>query len=175
MYPVDLCTSCWAILKYNGAPGQQELGIFATITQIQPAVVLLRRIERGQIIRRADVEIRQREGNLPSDSLGTLEQVIGNAAQRTLSSESIVQASHIRAPWQVHRGETVHVFVRTGGIVVRTRAVAKENGAMGELIVVETIEDKQKLNVSVSGPSEVTVYATGGQTTDFASLQRDQR
>ncbi|MGI9430174.1 MAG: flagellar basal body P-ring formation chaperone FlgA [Bythopirellula sp.] len=159
----------------SGSPGQQELGVFATITQIQPVVVLLRRIERGQIIRRADAEIQQREGNLPSDSFGTLEQVVGKAAQRTMLPESIVQASHIRAPWQVLRGETVQVFVRTGGIVVRTRAVAKENGAMGDLIVVETVEDKRKLNVSVSGPSEVTVYATGGQTTDFASLQRDQR
>jgi flagella basal body P-ring formation protein FlgA len=159
----------------SGAPGQQELGVFATITQNQPAVVLLRRVERGQIVRRADVEIRQREGNLPSDSLETLDQVVGKAAQRTLAPETIIQASHIRAPWQVLRGETVQVFVRTGGIVVRTRAVSKENGAMGDLIVVETVEDKQKLNVSVSGPSEVTVYATGGQTTDFASLQRDQR
>jgi len=159
----------------SGSEGKKEIAISATITQVQSVVVVLRRVERGQIVRTADVELRTREGNLPRGSLTDLQQVVGKAAQRTLRSDEIVQGNYLRAAWQVLRGETVNVFVRTGGIVVRTRAIAKENGAMGELIAVETVEDEQRLNVSVSGPGEVTVYATGGQTTEYASLRRGDR
>ncbi len=152
----------------------QEILLTATITQIQSVVVVRQRIAREQLVRPADVEIREREGNLPSSSLTDLEQVVGKVALRALRPEEILQKNHLRAAWQVRRGETVRVYVRTGGIVVRTRAVAKENGAMGDLINVELLEDKKRLAVSVSGPGEVVVYATGGQATDYTSLSRDE-
>ncbi len=157
----------------SSGEGEKELLVTATITQIQKVVVVRQRIQRDQLVRAVDVEILQREGHLPSGSLTDLEQVIGKVALRALRPDEILQKNHVRAAWQVRRGETVKVFVRTGGIVVRTRAVAKENGAMGDLIAVEMLEGKKRLTVSVSGPGEVAVYATGGRTTDYASLSRD--
>jgi len=158
----------------------KNLAITAKIAKLQSVVVVKHRIEKGQLVRTADVEIRQREGNLPSESFVNLEQAIGKEAKRALRAEEILQQSHVRAPWQVKRGESVNVYVRTGGIVVRTRAIASENGAVGDLISVELPGDnsrnnsrnKKQLDASVSGPGEVTVFATGGQTIDFASLNR---
>ena len=152
-----------------------ELVITADITQVQSVVVVVNPIDRGQLIRGTDVEIRDREGNLPKMSLTDLDQVIGQVAERTLHPDSIIQKSFVRAPWLVQRGETVNVYVRTGGIAVRTRAIARENGALGELVAVERLEDKQRLDVSVSGPGEVTLYATGGSTADYASLSPSNR
>ncbi len=149
--------------------------VTATITQIQSVVVVRQRIEREQLVRAIDVEILEREGILPSGSLTELEQVVGKVAQRSLRPDDILQKNHLRAAWQVRRGETVSVFVRTGGIVVRTRAIAKENGAMGDLLSVEMLEGKKRLAVSVSGPGEVVVHATGGRATDYASLRRDEQ
>lgn len=153
----------------------KDILVTATITQIQSVVVVRQRIEREQLVRAVDVEILEREGNLPGGSLTDLEQVVGKVAQRSLRPDDIMQKNHVRAAWQVRRGETVSVFVRTGGIVVRTRAIAKENGAMGDLISVEMLEGKKRLTVSVSGPGEVAVHATGGRATDYASLRRDER
>lgn len=153
----------------------KDLLVTATITQIQSVVVVRQRIEREQLVRAVDVEILEREGNLPSGSLIDLEQVVGKVAQRSLRPDDIVQKKHVRAAWQVRRGETVSVVVRTGGIKVRTRAIAKENGAMGDLITVEMLDGKKKLAVSVSGLGEVAVHATGGRATDYASLRRDDR
>ncbi len=153
----------------------KEVYVMATLTQVQSVVVVQQQIERGNIVRESDVKIIEREGKLPSGSLTRLEQVVGQVAQRSLRPKTILQKNHIRAAWQVRRGETVSVFVRTGGIVVRTRAVAKQDGAMGDLITVEMPENKKRLSVSVSGPGEVAIHATGGRTTDYASLDRRDR
>ena len=153
----------------------KDVLVMATLTHVQSVVVVQERVERGDIVRQSDVKIVEREGNVPRGSLTRLEQVVGQVAQRSFRAKDIVQKNHLRAVWQVRRGETVSLFVRTGGIVVRTRAVAKQDGAMGDLISVEMLENKQRLNVSVSGPGEVAIHATGGQTTDYASLNRSTR
>jgi len=162
------------VLSASGK-NKSELAVMATVTEIRSVVVVKQRIERGHLIRAANVEIREQEGNLPKGSIADLQLVIGKEALQTLRPEKIVQQNQIRAALQVRRGETVNVFVRTGGIVVRTRAVSKSNGALGELIILETLADKKRIDASVSGPGEATVYATGGRATDYASLNRDDR
>lgn len=157
------------------ASGGPEVTISARLVEIHSVVVLRRSVERGQIIRASDVEIQEQEGNLPTQAFVDLALVIGKEAKRTLRIKSALRPTDLREPLLVRKGEAVDVFVRTGGIVVRTSAVAKQDGAKGELVMVETIEDKRKLNVTVSGPGEVVVYATGGRTTDYASLGRDRR
>ncbi len=159
----------------GGEQGQKQVAVTATLTQFQSVVIVKRRIERGQLVRTADVELSEREGNLPSGSFTDLQQAIGQEAQRALRPEEILQKGQVRAPWLVRRGETVNVYVRTGGIVVRTRATSKQNGAMGELIALETLEGRKRLDASVSGPGEVVIHATGGRTTDYAMLNRDDR
>ncbi len=149
-----------------------ELTVVADITKIQSVVVTKHSIARGQLVRAVDVEIREREGNLPSGTVADLQLAVGKVALRSFKPDEVVQQNYLRAPWQVRRGETVNAYVRTGNITVRTRAIAKQNGAMGDLIAVETLADKQRLDVTVSGPSEVTVYATGGRVTDYATLER---
>ncbi len=154
---------------------RNEVLVSVTLTKIQSVLVARSRIERGELLRATDVEIRELEGNLPSGTVGDLENVVGKVALRTFRPEQMILKTQLRASWQVRRGEAVSVFVRTGGILVRSRAVARENGAMGDLITVELLEDKKRLNASVSGQGEVTIYATGGRATDYASLNRGER
>ncbi len=158
------------------AANNKELLVTAEITQIQSVVVARQPIERGSIVRSSDLELQEREGNLPRGTIGDLHSVLGKVAERSLRAGEVVQSNQLRAAWQVRRGETVNVFVRTGGVVVRTRAIAKADGAMDDLIEVETLENKKKLSARVAGPGEVIIHATGGHATDYASLNRnDQR
>lgn len=156
--------------------GQDEgqLKVVANLTQIQSVIVTKRAITRGQLVRAVDVELRDREGNLPSGTISEMEDVIGKVALRSFKPDDLVQHDYLRAAWQVRKGETVDALVRAGSILVRTRAIAKENGAMGDLVMVETLNDKQRLDVTVSGPGEVTVYATGSRVADYATLNRRQ-
>jgi flagella basal body P-ring formation protein FlgA len=154
----------------TGTQHDQTMAVYATATPYYTVVVARQPIQRDQTIRAHQVMTIEQAGNLPSQAATQLEQVVGQVALRSLRVDQVLSTNQLRAAWQVHRGESIQVFVRTGGITVRTAAVAKENGALGQLISVETAGDKRQLEVSVSGPGQATRFATGGQATDYASL-----
>lgn len=160
--------------QVSGAQPDQEMVVVATVTQIQPVVIALRKIEQGELIRATDVEIREHEGNLPSTTMSTLAGAVGMEARRSISEGSILQKSQLSAPLLVERGETVTVFARTAGITVRTFAVARQDGAQGELVQAETLDRKDRITARVSGRRELEVLATGATTGDFASLPRHE-
>jgi flagellar basal body P-ring formation protein FlgA len=160
--------------QVTGEAADQEMIVVATVTRIQPAVTALRKIEQGELIRAADLEVREHEGNLPSTAISTLSEAVGMEARRSISEGTILQTSQLSAPLLVERGETVTVFARTAGITVRTFAVARQDGAQGELVQVETLDRKDRFMARVSGRRELEVLATGATASDFASLPRHE-
>lgn len=160
--------------KIAGADSDQEITVVATVTKIQPVVTALRAIQRGELVRATDVEITQHEGNLSSAAVSSLADAIGMEAQRSIQAGTILLQSHLTAPLLVERGETVTVFARTAGITVRTFAVARENGARGDLVQIETLDGEERFAARVSGRRQLEVLAAGATPEDFASLPRHE-
>ena len=150
----------------------ESVAINAKVDRLQNTVVALRNIQPGDLIGVADVEVRLQGGNLPTNAIRSLDQVLGKEALRAIVPETILQSSQLRAPLQVQRGETVEVFARTGGITVKTFAVVKQDGALGDLVQVETLDRKEKFAARVSGWKQLDVLPTGATATDFATLHR---
>ena len=160
--------------QITGERPDQEMIVVATVARIQPVVTTLRAIDAGELIRTSDLEIRQHEGNLPSTAITSLAKAVGMEARRSIPQGTIVQESQLSAPLQVERGETVTIFARTAGITVRTFAVARQDGAQGELVQVETLEGKERFAARVSGRRQLEVLATGTTAGDFATLPRHE-
>jgi len=154
--------------------GEQGVTVAATVYKIQPVVTAVRTIERGELIRASDIEIRQHEGSLSGAAVSKLANAIGMEARSTIKADSTVLEIQLKAPLLVERGETVTVFARTAGIAVRTFAVARQDGARDELVQVETVDDKQRFTARVSGRRQLEVLATGATTGDFATLPRHE-
>jgi flagella basal body P-ring formation protein FlgA len=146
--------------------------VLARVDRLRYVIVTLRKVERGNLIGAGDVEVRLQGGNVPTTALNSLDQVIGKEALRTLDLDTIVQGSQVRAPLQVKRGETVKVVARTAGITVSTFAVVQQDGSLGDLVLVQTLDKKDRFAARVSGWKELEVSATGATTGDFASLNR---
>ncbi len=162
--------------KLSTADSARPIFVTAQVVQVGPAVFVLRKIERGDLIRATDVEVRQHEGRLPATALTSLGQVIGKESLRAIPLSTIIQKNFVREPLMVERGETVTVFARTGGVSVRTFATAKQDGAQGELIQVETLDKKERFSARISARRELEVFATGARARDFASFgDRDRR
>jgi len=158
--------------EIQGETVAQNAVVTAQVAKIQPVVVAKRPIQQGDLIRTSDVQLRQHEGSVPSRAFSTLDQVLGMQARRSIQADAIIQQSHVRAPLQVERGETVTVFARTAGITVRTYAIARQDGALGDLVQVQTLDSKDRFTARVSGRRELEVFATGASAGDFATLQR---
>jgi flagella basal body P-ring formation protein FlgA len=138
-------------------------------------VVTVRPVERGMLVRAGDVEVRSHQGRMPFRALRSLDRAVGMVARQTLSPGALVLENHLQAPRLVERGETVTVFARTGGIQVRTHVVAKQDGSLGDLIQVETVDRRERFMARVTGLRELDVFATGATVAEHTTLNSGKR
>lgn len=161
--------------QITGTGTAKAVLVSATVDRLQDTVVAVRKIQPGDLIGVTDVEIRQQGGNLPATTIRSLDQVLGKEAIRAITAETILQSGQLRAPLQVQRGETVEVYARTGGITVKTFAVVKQDGSLGDLVQVETLDRKEKFAARVSGWKQLDVLPTGVSAADIATLRSSTR
>ena len=64
------------------------------------------------------------------------------------------------------------VRARAAGVVVRTYATARQDGSMGDLISVQSLETKGRFAARVSGLRELEVFAGGTSAVEVAAAVR---
>jgi len=135
-----------------------RLSIRAHLSETPRVVAVTRAIHRGARIHAEDVKLVAAQETSDA-TFNSLEDVIGQEATQALTAGQIVTHSQLQRPTLVERGQAVTVFARTSGITVRTTARAQENGALGDLVAVESLADRARFFARVSGPQEVEVFA----------------
>jgi flagella basal body P-ring formation protein FlgA len=142
--------------------GGELFTVEANVKRAPRAIVAVHSIERGETIRAEDVELaRVKPGSNQRNAFQTLEDAIGKQATRNIVIGQVLDDQWIRSPLMVNRGDVVDLFARSGGVQVRTRARAKEEGSHGSLIQVEMLNDRRSILARVSGIQEVEVLAAG--------------
>ncbi len=132
----------------------------ARIATLPPVVVAVAMLPKGAIIRNTDVQLVAADAN---DSAGaalhSIDDVVGKETRRAISPGMPIPGELIRPQILVRRGELLRVLVRSAGIRIRTEALAKEDGGLGDLITVESIPGRNIYAARVSGEQEAEVYA----------------
>ena len=165
-------------ISFIGDKGPVRVGVYADVTATQQVVVAIQPIERGHVLTAADVEVQQwdnapaRRGREPVD---TVEPLIGMEATRSIQVGDSVALDDVRSPLLVKRGEEIAVYARGGGIQVRTIARAREDGARGELIGVESLQEKEPFDAVVTGLREAVVFSGSPAPEDEKVVQRPFR
>ncbi len=152
-----------------GASTSQPITAHARVDRMEMAVVVTRPIERGQLIRRSDIELRPHLGAVPKQAVFTLDSAIGKEAIQGLRADSLLLTNQIRSPLLVRRGDRVSVRVRAAGVTIRTFAVAQQDGSAGELVSVESAEAKERYTAVVVGLRELEILAAGSSAVDVAA------
>lgn len=136
-------------------------------TVVSPAaqiVVTNRAIGRGERISESDVRLSTPTHNSVSDHVfHSLDQVVGCETTRSLAVDSAITADTIQAPLLVRKRDVVTVYSRSPGIRVRTTGRATEDGALGDLVLIESLSDRKTFFARVSGPQEAEIYARAPQ------------
>jgi flagella basal body P-ring formation protein FlgA len=129
----------------------------AQVTRAPRMVVAINAIARGDRIQPADVILSAaKEGTMPAGAIGSIDDAIGQEAVRNIAAGEAIDDGCVRPPVLVNRGDVVIVYARAGGINVHTRAVARQEGARGNVVRIE-LSDRRSLLARVSGPQEVEV------------------
>jgi flagella basal body P-ring formation protein FlgA len=147
-------------LAVTTADGPAEVPAEARIAMPQAVVVATRAIARGTAVGPTDVELLQAEpGQTPAGAVHSLEELAGKEAKQTIAAGKVVERGMVRSPLAVRRGEIVTVYARTSGIRVKTIARARDEGSVGDLIAVESLQDRKPYYARVCDVQEVEVYA----------------
>ncbi len=125
-------------------------------------------IPKGTFFKADDVRIQRGLAAGTPSGYKRVEDVIGKQSTRDIYPGQVLTAELVEQPKLVNRGEVVTVYVRRPGIQIRTVARAREDGAHGDLIHVESMTNRDTFLARVTAYQVVEVFATADRVTSSA-------
>jgi flagella basal body P-ring formation protein FlgA len=123
-------------------------------------IVALAEINRGDRIRAEHLTVERVKGSVQRAAFQSIEDIVGMEATRNITPGQPIDEQYVRTPRLVKRGDVVDVISRSGGVQVRTKGRAREEGGDGDLINIELLSDRRALLARVSGLQQVEITAT---------------
>ncbi|MDP3546257.1 MAG: flagellar basal body P-ring formation chaperone FlgA [Phreatobacter sp.] len=155
-----------AVLGIRGSSRSERSGGFrlsGTANELVEFVVPARTIGRGEVVRASDLVVDRKPRNalpmMTGDTVITLAQAVGLAARRPLSPERLFRTIDLMKPELVERNGNVLILVELPGLSLTMRGKALEAGAEGDVIQVENLQSRKKLQAVVTGLNRVAVMA----------------
>lgn len=109
------------------------------VTSSQPVVVASRALARDTVLAPGDVRLaNSTTGAAPPGALHDVNLVVGRRLRRPADDGQALTAGLLTAPTLVRRGQEVQVEAQAGGLQVRMAGVARGDGALGDIIDVES-------------------------------------
>ena len=131
-------------------------------------VVAARPLNRGDVVNEADVVLlpisdatRKIAAIRGGGVLHLMSEVVGLEVTRSMAPNQPFDARLLRRPLLVRRGEVIQVTARAAGVTIRTSARAVEEGSHGDLIMLQSEDNRQKYLARVTGLQQAEVYASG--------------
>ncbi|TWT91919.1 flagellar basal body P-ring formation chaperone FlgA [Neorhodopirellula pilleata] len=149
-------------VRLLGRAGSEDCeGIVRLTFHPRPAIVTARHsLRRGQTVTLHDLQFEPYSVDgvsLPADVVAAPEELVGLEVIGLVRSGVALTRSAFAAPRVVRRGELLEVQVGGGGVRVTTGAKALADGAVGELIEIETLQPKRRLLAKVVNSSLVEI------------------
>jgi flagellar basal body P-ring formation protein FlgA len=126
---------------------------------LEMAVVVARQdVGRGTPIQRADLELKVMDTtHLLRGHFTDIDELIGNTTKRTLRRGQVVTPSMLVVQKTVQRGEQITILSALGTIEVRSRGKALRDGNPGDVIPVENLASRKRLEARVVSSGLVAI------------------
>ncbi|HSV25972.1 MAG TPA: flagellar basal body P-ring formation chaperone FlgA [Xanthobacteraceae bacterium] len=147
VFDVPVGTSRRSLLRYTGS-----------LVETADAVVPIRAIGRGEIVRGADLVVERRpRAEVTADVPASIAEVAGRAARQGLRPGRPVRRTDLAKPELVKRDDTVSVIYQVPGMMLTSRAKALEGGGEGDIVNVLNPQSKRAIQGVVIGPGRVDI------------------
>ncbi|KPH62817.1 flagellar basal body P-ring formation chaperone FlgA [Novosphingobium aerophilum] len=120
----------------------------------EPAPVLARTVERGEVLSKADFVTAPVLPAVARNALSPAE-AAGQEAVRRLNAGAPVRATDLTAPHLVRRGEAVTISLISGGLKITSAGRALSDGAKGEQVRVLNLATNRTLDAVAEGSGDV--------------------
>ncbi|MBF0188656.1 MAG: flagellar basal body P-ring formation protein FlgA [Magnetococcales bacterium] len=120
--------------------------------------ILKKDVSRGEIISSHDLAWKMKLANRPIPGQAeSLDELIGQAATRTIRAGQPLMARWFQKPLAVDRGQRVEVMVSKGGMRIKAVGVAAQKGYVGESIRIRNPASNRLYLAKVTGPGSAQV------------------
>jgi flagella basal body P-ring formation protein FlgA len=124
--------------------------------------VPVRYLEPGDPIAENDLEWQRQRANLVgSNTVVTLEQLLGKTPRRALRPGEAIRVADLKPMVTVRKGSLVTVMLRTAALTATVQGKALDNGVTGEAIRVANTKSNRVLTATVVDSGTVVVAAAG--------------
>jgi flagellar basal body P-ring formation protein FlgA len=142
----------------TGAGSRGSLRLSGHAAATAEIVTVVRPLERGEILKAADIAIERRpRADVTRDIVTDSEHALGLAARAALQPGRPIRASDLVKPPLVQRNETVTLIYEVPGIMLTVRGKAADAGAEGDVISVINEQTKRAVQGVVVGPGRVVI------------------
>jgi len=144
-------------LFVNGEP-VRKMWVNATISVMADVVTVVRPLGKHQHIELEDIRVERRDlTGLGSDTIRSVEDALGNRAERMIYPGTVLQTGMIDQPPVVKRGDIVKIIAKTGSMTITATGMVKQQGRKGEMVRVMNTDSNRVILARVSGPDAVDV------------------
>ena len=149
-----------AVVEIPAATGKRSVvplsGRAAATVEV---ATVMQALERGSIVRDADVSMERRARNdVGRDVITRREDIVGLAVRAPLQAGRPIRAAELMKPDLVQRNEAVTLVYEVPGILLTVRGKATESGSKGDVINVLNEQSKRMAQGVIIGPGRVAVY-----------------
>lgn len=131
-----------------------------TLTQKQAVIVAAHAIPSNQTLTRADLKVIRESGLGQQDLAHSLNAVLGQTLRAPVSKGTPISLDALQGATKVHAGQSLTVRVRSGLVVIKTTAIALQDGRSGQSILVKNPSSGKRYRVTVT-PSGGAAYNLG--------------
>lgn len=141
-------------------PGGWRYDVLARATVTAKVVVTTAPVTANTALQASELELARRDVTLISDSVSSVEAVVGQSSRRSLRAGEILREGQLASPQLVKRGSAVSIVAHREQIQVSMAGEALEAGAQGEVIRVRnassgTVIRARVLEAGVVEPAEI--------------------
>ena len=141
----------------NGA-SPTKLRYTGTAIDTVEAVVLMRNIDRNEMIRASDLQTERRpRAELGGGEPASRELAVGMQMRRPVRAGQALKTTDLAKPDLVQRDQAITLMYQTAGIYLTTRGKALESGTEGDVVNVLNLQSKRTVTGRVVGRGQVSV------------------
>lgn len=145
------------VVEYRVGGKRVARGSFTVKVHVNATVyVAAHRLNRGILLSERDLLAKEYDlASLRGLPETAKEKLIGARLRHTIREGQIVTSDALEPVPLVRRGDAVVIVAKRGTLVVTAFGVARENGAMGEVVQVENLQSKRVVHARVKGNNTV--------------------
>lgn len=142
--------------KAAGVLKDRAQRIFGTVSLFLPVVVPARRVQRGEVLSPDDLDMVYIDaGQVHANAVTRLTEAQGMEVQRHLVPGEVMSRQDLGTPTIVHRNTPVTLYFVSGGLRIRGKGKALEDGSKGELIRVQNLQSGRVVTGQIESASVV--------------------